>query len=86
MPHGRTSRKHTVPERVDYGPDKVTFAEEEWLGAVMEGPLVMAATGIDSWDDAVLHIGEDGLPQDDIKFIPDYQVDTSATHYFRLHP
>lgn len=92
IPKRRWTRKDVVEvtmpfvRHMDYGPDKVTFAEEEWLGAVMEGPLVMAATGIDSWDDAVLHIGEDGLPQDDIKFIPDYQVDTSATHYFRLHP
>lgn len=92
IPKRRWTRKDVVEvtmpfvRHMDYGPDKVTFAEEEWLGAVMEGPLVMAATGIDSWDDAVLHIGEDGLPQDDIQFIPDYQVDTSATHYFRLHP
>jgi DUF1680 family protein len=92
IPKRRWTRKDVVEvtmpfvRHMDYGPDKVSFAEEEWLGALMEGPLVMAATGIDNWDDAVLHLGEDGLPMDDIQFIPDYQVDTSATHYFRLHP
>ena len=32
----------------------------ERLGALMRGPLVMAAVGIKSWDEAVLHLGPDG--------------------------
>lgn len=67
---------------MDYGPDKV-FGDR--LGVVMEGPLVMAATGIRSWDEAVLTLGPDGLPDSDLTFIPDYQADTCVTHYFRIH-
>ena len=68
---------------IEYGPDKVF---DDKLGVVMEGPLVMAATGIRSWDEAVLTLGPDGLPDSDLTFIPDYQADTCVTHYFRIHP
>ena len=68
---------------IEYGPDKVF---DDKLGVVMEGPLVMAATGIRSWDEAVLTLGPDGLPESDLTFIPDYLADTCVTHYFRIHP
>jgi len=72
----------------------------ERLGALMRGPLVMAAVGIKSWDEAVLHLGPDGHPAlqaapdsagspgcfslDGKTFIPDYQADTCVTHYLRI--
>lgn len=57
----------------------------ERLGALMRGPLVMAAVGIKNWDEAVLHLGPDGHPvTEGFTFIPDYQADTSVTHYLRI--
>ena len=73
----------------------------ERLGALMRGPLVMAAEGIKNWDEAVLRLGPEGHPEtlqtapdsagspgcftlDGKTFIPDYQADTSVTHYFRI--
>ena len=52
---------------IDFGPDKMEVAatgknepktrfKPEWCGALMQGPLVMAAQGIKTWDDAVLDI------------------------------
>ena len=58
----------------------------ERLGVLMEGPLVMAAVGIKSWDEAVLNLDSNGHPlTEGLTFIPDYQADTSITHYFRIH-
>ena len=100
-------------ERIDYAPDPVVILSEakdlnaakdlspERLGVLMRGPLVMAAEGIKSWDEAVLRLGPDGHPTapqaatdsagspgcfslDGKTFIPDYQADTSVTHYFRI--
>ena len=72
----------------------------ERLGVLMRGPLVMAAVGIKSWNEAVLHLGPDGHPAlqaapasagspgcfslDGKTFIPDYQADTCVTHYLRI--
>ena len=88
---------------MDYGPDTVSVqlkdgstAESERLGALMYGPLVMAATGIDSWDDALLEPdkvqeaapvpgGDYVFNVDSKRFIPDYQADTCVTHYFRIN-
>ena len=87
---------------VDYGPDTVSVplsdgsaADDQRLGALMYGPLVMAATGIGSWDEAVLDMnklqeaakvpGEDfGFVIDGKTFVPDYQADTCVTHYLRI--
>ena len=74
---------------MDYGPDQVSIdpdsSEKEWLGAIMDGPLVMAAEGVKSWDEAVLNLGTDGLPEPgSLKLIPDYQADSCVTHYFRI--
>ena len=55
---------------LDYGPDKMEIAatgknetrtpfEPRWCAAIMRGPLVMAAQGIKSWDEATLKL-EDG--------------------------
>ena len=58
----------------------------ERLGVLMEGPLVMAAVGVKSWDEAVLSLDSGGHPlTEGLTFIPDYQADTSITHYFRIH-
>ena len=78
---------------VEYGPDKVSLpldgasASSERLGVLMEGPLVMAATGITSWEDAILSVGPDGSPVglEERDWIPDYQADSLVTHYFRIH-
>ena len=61
---------------IDYGPDKM---EGHWVGAFMRGPLVMAATGISTWDEATVDADHDLC-----SFIPDYDGDQHLTHYFRL--
>jgi len=61
---------------IDYGPDKM---DGQWVGAFMRGPLVMAATGIKTWDEATAD------EQHDLStFIPDYDGDEHLTHYFRI--
>ena len=101
----------TMPFSVhfDYGPDSVVLPgqpakrqsvspsepEAERLGALMYGPLVMAATGIGSWSEAVLDtVSAYGnarpgpkpftLEVDGRIFIPDFDADTCVTHYFRV--
>ena len=69
----------TMPftRHIDFGPDKM---DGHWVGAFMRGPLVMAATGIKSWDEATAE------PDKDIStFIPDYTGDSHLTHYFRIN-
>ena len=61
---------------LDFGPDKY---EGMWLGAFMRGPLVMAATGIKTWDEATVDANHDIS-----SFIPDYAGDQHVTHYFRI--
>ncbi len=61
----------------DYGPDK---ADGHWLAAPMHGPLVMAATGITTWEEATVTLGK----WDDKDVIPDYDADSGVTHYFRM--
>ena len=57
-------------KHIDFGPDKMEAApayepggkteyDPMWAGAFMYGPLVMAATGITSWDDATLDVKSD---------------------------
>ena len=62
---------------LDFGPDKY---EGMWVGAFMRGPLVMAATGIKTWEEATVDVDHDLS-----KFIPDYDGDKHITHYFRLN-
>ena len=62
---------------VDFGPDK---QEGHWVGAFMRGPLVMAATGIKTWDEATVDVNHDLS-----NFIPDYDGDQHLTHYFRIN-
>ena len=68
----------TMPftKHIDFGPDKV---DGYWLGAFMQGPLVMAATNIKSWDEATV---DANAPQN---LLPDYEGDKHLTHYFRLN-
>ncbi len=69
----------TMPftRHIDFGPDKM---DGHWVGAFMRGPLVMAATGIKSWDEATAE------PDKDIStFIPDFTGDSHLTHYFRIN-
>jgi hypothetical protein len=57
-------------KHLDFGPDKMTTAPANkkdgkteyapmWAGTFMYGPLVMAATGIKSWDEATLDVAPD---------------------------
>ena len=62
---------------IDFGPDKMM---PMWTGAFMNGPLVMAATGIKTWDEATVDVDADIS-----NFIPDYAGDSHLTHYFRLN-
>ena len=75
-------------QRVEYGPDSVSLPgsdKPERLGVLMRGPLVMAAVGIKEWGEAVLRIGPDGQPDvSGLNLIPDFQADTSVTHYLRV--
>ncbi|MCR5180413.1 MAG: glycoside hydrolase family 127 protein [Bacteroidaceae bacterium] len=80
-------------QHLDFGPDKMEVAatgknqprtrfQPEWCGALMQGPLVMAAKDIKSWDEAVLDLthGQPQLPA----LVPDYDADRHVTHYFRV--
>ena len=75
---------------IDFGPDKMDAAPTYvkggkteyapmWVGAFMRGPLVMAATGIKTWDEATVD-----MDLDLSTFIPDYAGDQHLTHYFRI--
>ena len=69
----------TMPftRHIDFGPDKM---DGHWVGAFMNGPLVMAATGISTWEEATAE------PDKDISgFVPDYAGDSHLTHYFRIN-
>ena len=46
----------------------------------MRGPLVMAATGIKTWEEAIVDVNYDLNT-----FIPDYAGDQHLTHYFRIN-
>ncbi len=83
----------TMPftQHIDFGPDKMESAPAYekggktaytpmWTGAFMRGPLVMAATGIKSWDEATVDADADIST-----FIPDYDGDSHLTHYFRIN-
>jgi Uncharacterized protein conserved in bacteria len=92
----------TMPffQHIDFGPDKMelaatgknetsTFAPQ-WLGAVMEGPLVMAAKDIHSWAEAEVDVDWNTNPPsfrpfDASAFIPDYEANRHVTHYFRMN-
>lgn len=83
IPARRWSKKDVVEvimpftKHLDFGPDKY---EGMWVGAFMRGPLVMAATGIKTWDEATV-----GTDHDLSAFIPDYDGDQHLTHYFRMN-
>ena len=70
----------------DYTPDKLEVVGKQtyspmWTAALMHGPLVMAATGVKTWDEATIHNEADW---DRFHFVPDYDADRRVTHYFRL--
>ena len=78
---------------IDFGPDKMEVAatgkneprtrfEPAWCGALMNGPLVMAKEGVKSWQEATLDITRDA--RNIQGYIPDYDVNRHATHYFRF--
>ena len=79
---------------LDFGPDKY---EGMWVGAFMYGPLVMAATGIKTWEEATVDVAPDLSDvtvdsnsslftlHSSLKFIPDYDGDKHLTHYFRMN-
>ena len=71
---------------LDYTPDKLEVAGKQtyspmWTAALMEGPLVMAATGVKTWEEATIHSEADW---NRFHFVPDYDADRHVTHYFRL--
>ena len=71
---------------LDYTPDKLEVAGHQtyspmWTAALMHGPLVMAATGVKSWEEATIHSDADW---NRFHFVPDYDADRHVTHYFRL--
>jgi DUF1680 family protein len=103
----------TMPftNHIDFGPDKMelaatgknetsTFAPQ-WLGAFMQGPLVMAAKDIRTWDEASIDVegfrGELAqntssssnssslIPNSTISFLPDYEANRHVTHYLRMN-
>ena len=51
----------------------------------MQGPLVMAATGIKTWDEATIDLQPSSLNSYPSTLIPDYDGDQHLTHYFRLN-
>ncbi len=71
---------------LDYTPDKLEVAGKQtyspmWMAALMEGPLVMAAKDVKTWDEATIHCEDDW---NRFHFVPDYDADRHVTHYFRL--
>ena len=84
---------------LDFGPDKMAIAATgknerteftpQWLGAFMNGPLVMCTTGIRSWDQADVTLNSfTPLPQAGgfpFPLIPDYEADRHVTHYLRMN-
>ncbi|MCR5820183.1 MAG: glycoside hydrolase family 127 protein [Bacteroidaceae bacterium] len=90
---------------LDFGPDKMEIAatgknethtpfEPLWLGAFMRGPLVLAATGIKNWQDAIVDVTGSASAADngfaalasnpDVQILPDYDGNRGITHFFRL--
>ena len=74
------------PRHLDYTPDKLEVAGGQtynpmWTAALMQGPLVMAATGVKTWEEATIHSEADW---NRFHFVPDYEADRHVTHYFRL--
>ena len=78
MPYGR---------HLDFAPDKMEIDrqrkayEPRWAAALMEGPLVMAASGINTWEEATLKPGQNLAS---LQWVPDYDADRHITHYFRI--
>ena len=81
---------------IDFGPDKMEVAatgknepktrfQPEWCGALMQGPLVMAAQGIKTWEEATIKPTSDpSLKGGAAGWVPDYAADRHVTHYFRI--
>ena len=92
IPLRKWSKKDVVevimpfPRHLDYTPDKLEVAGGQtynpmWTAALMQGPLVMAATGVKTWEEATIHSEADW---NRFHFVPDYEADRHVTHYFRL--
>ena len=61
-------------KHLDFGPDKY---EGMWVGAFMRGPLVMAATGIKTWQEATVDVAPD---------LSDVTVDSNSSLFTQIHP
>ena len=92
IPRRKWSKKDVVEvimpynRHLDYTPDKLEVAGGQtynpmWTAALMQGPLVMAATGVKTWDEATIH---DEADWNRFHFVPDYDANRHVTHYFRL--
>lgn len=69
-------------KHINWGPDKV---DNKWVGAIMNGPLVMATPDIKEWKDAEMTLSSDLSELNTIEgFVPDYAVTGHSTHYLRL--
>ena len=72
---------------LDFTPDKMEIDQQRttykpmWTAALMEGPLVMAAKDLKTWEEATLRPGQD---LSSLNLIPDYAADRNITHYFRI--
>ena len=73
----------TMPfiEHIDFGPDKI---DNQWLGAFMRGPLVMAATGIKTWDEATVDLTSS--PSHPLTSSPSHLLPSSPSHPLTSSP
>ena len=74
-------------QHLDFAPDKMEIDFEHtyepmWAATIMQGPLVMGATGLKTWDEATLRPGQS---LSHLHFVPDYDADRHVTHYFRIN-
>jgi len=74
------------PQHLDYAPDKMEADRSRsytpaWTAALMRGPLVMAATGVSTWEEATVGSVRD---LERFRFVPDYEANEHVTHYFRF--
>ena len=92
IPRRKWSKKDVVEvimpftRHLDYTPDKLEVAGKQtyspmWTAALMQGPLVMAAKDVKTWEEATIHSEDDW---NRFHFVPDYDADRHVTHYFRL--
>ncbi|MBQ9286046.1 MAG: glycoside hydrolase family 127 protein [Bacteroidaceae bacterium] len=79
----------------DFGPDKLEVAatgkneprtrfKPEWCGALMNGPLVMSATGITTWDEATIEVKSDRGEKYKLPTFKVKEMGTQGKSYYSL--